>query len=285
MTEFTKGTPITKRSYGLIIKKEDPSSLKYLIFTEENSHHPTPLLASPVPPKPTPLPTPPVPPKPTPLPTIVDLRPKMPPICDQGSLGSCTANALCGLIGYENPNMIKGSRLFLYYNERVIEKDVPIDAGATLADGILSLQTYGICPETSWPYIISNFAVKPPAQCYTQALAHKATQVQNIQNTLSQMKAALNAGYPFVVGILVYQSFESAAVASTGLVPMPNLQKEQLLGGHAVVCVGYNDTKQLWIMRNSWGTSWGDKGYFYLPYNYLLNSVLTSDLWCIQKIN
>jgi C1A family cysteine protease len=223
-------------------------------------------------------------PAPTTLPIIVDLRSKMPPVYDQGSLGSCTANALCGLIGYEYPN-IQGSRLFLYYNERVIEKDVSVDAGAYLFDGVLALQKYGICSETSWPYIIPKFAIKPPDQCYTQALAHKATQVQNIQNTLPQMKAALNAGYPFVVGILVYQSFESQQVAKTGMVPMPNLQRDQVLGGHAVLCVGYNDTKQLWIMRNSWGTLWGDKGYFYLPYAYLTNSSYSSDLWNIQIIS
>ena len=270
MSNFTE-----KRKYSLIIKKEDPTTLKYIKFTGvlEPKTKSKLLTSKPVTSKP--------------MPTIVDLRHKknMPRIYDQGSLGSCTANALCGLIGYQDINMREGSRLFLYYNERMIENSILQDSGASLSDGILSLQKHGICSETRWPYIISKFAIKPPDICYTRALLHKAKKVKNIYNTLPEMKAALNAGYPFVVGILIYESFETENVSNTGIVPMPNIETEQLLGGHAIVCVGYNNNKKVWIMRNSWGTSWGDKGYFYLPYNYLLNSDLTSDLWCIQKIN
>jgi len=99
------------------------------------------------------------------------------------------------------------------------------------------------------------------------------------------MKTSLNSGAPFVVGIAVYASFESANVAATGYVPMPDVNNEQFLGGHAIVCVGYNDAKQVWIMRNSWGNSWGANGYFYLPYAYLLDSNLSSDLWNITKMS
>jgi len=217
------------------------------------------------------------------MPNGVDLRSKFPPVFDQGNLGSCTANALCGVVAYDNPKLI-GSRLFLYYNERRLENDIPDDSGALLIDGIKCLVNYGICPETTWPYYISKFAVKPPQTCYNDALKHKALIVHNINNDLASMKNALISGCPFVVGILVYESFESASVASTGNVPMPNVNKEQLLGGHAIVCVGYDDTKKHWIMRNSWGSSWGVNGYFYLPYAYLLDSNLTSDLWTINKV-
>ena len=216
------------------------------------------------------------------LPIKIDLRSKFPPIYDQGTLGSCTANALCGVIGYENP-IIKGSRLFLYYNERILENTESIDSGAYLHDGIATLQKYGICQESDWGYDITKFADKPLDQCYTNALEHTASQVQNIYNNISQMKISLVNGDPFVVGIAIFSSFESFTVAKTGIVPMPT-KKDQLLGGHAVVCVGYDDSKQLWIMRNSWSTMWGDKGYFYLPYSYLVNPSLSSDLWCIQKI-
>jgi len=219
------------------------------------------------------------------IPSKVDLRSKFPPIYDQGNLGSCTANALCGLIGYNKPT-IKGSRLFLYYNERFLENTILTDSGAFLYDGIISLQKYGICQETEWPYDDGpkQFTVKPSNQCYINAQNHNALQVQNINNDLTHMKNSLASGNPFVVGITVYSSFESAKVTRTGMVPMPTY-KDQLLGGHAVVCVGYDDSKQVWIMRNSWGTNWGDKGYFYLPYLYLLDSSLSSDLWCIQKMN
>lgn len=217
------------------------------------------------------------------IPIKVDLRSKFPPIYDQGNLGSCSANALCGLVGYDDPTM-NGSRLFLYYNERMIENSIPIDAGAYLHDGVFSLQQHGICQEIDWPYDINKFTVKPPTQCYDNAVKHKAIQVQHINNDISQMKNNLACGNPFVVGILVYSSFESVQVAKTGMVPMPRY-KDTILGGHAVVCVGYDDSKHLWIMRNSWGKNWGDKGYFYLPYLYLLDSSLSSDLWCIQKMN
>jgi len=216
-------------------------------------------------------------------PIKIDLRSKCPPIYDQGQLGSCTANALCGAVQYEKMSL-QGSRLFVYYNERMLENTIPYDAGAYLSDGVKTLQKYGVCPESEWPYDITKFAVKPPQKCYTDALLNTATKVANIQNTLSAMKNSLINGFPFVVGIAVYTSFESQAVANTGIVPMPK-PRERLLGGHAVMCVGYDDSKQLWIMRNSWGTNWGDKGYFYLPYAYLTNSSYSSDLWNIQIIS
>lgn len=217
------------------------------------------------------------------LPKGIDLRFKFPPVFDQGNLGSCTANALCGIIAYNNPKLI-GSRLFLYYNERKLENDIPDDSGALISDGIKCLLTYGICLETEWSYNISKFAVKPPQICYNTALKHRAITVEHINNNFISMKNALVNKWPFVVGILVYESFETIAVARTGIVPMPNTLKEQLLGGHAVVCVGYDDNKDYWIMRNSWGKAWGDNGYFYLPYPYLLDCNLTSDLWTISKI-
>ena len=216
------------------------------------------------------------------LPPIVDLRPKMPPIYDQGQLGSCTANALCSLVGYDKPGFC-GSRLFVYYNERKLENTIPQDAGATLADGIKTLQIYGVCPETQWPYTPDQFAVKPPPKCYQNALKEKALKVQNIMDTLITMKNCLVSGFPFVVGISIYQSFESPQVATTGIVQMPQ-PNERCLGGHAVVCVGYDDSNQRWIMRNSWGTSWGLKGYFYLPYDYLTTPSLASDMWTITSM-
>lgn len=217
------------------------------------------------------------------LPQKVDLRNKLPPIYDQGSLGSCTANALCCLIQYLRPEL-QGSRLFLYYNERKLENDIPDDSGATLESGIKCLLKYGICPESSWPYIISKFAVKPPDACYIEALDRQALKVKSINENLQTMKATLSNGNPFVVGILIYESFEYSIVSRKGIVPMPKINKEQILGGHAVVCVGYNNITRQWIMRNSWGNSWGNNGYFYLPYNYLLNPNLASDMWTITKM-
>ena len=225
-------------------------------------------------------------PKPQPsIPTNVDLRtiPSMPPIYDQGDLGSCTANALCAAYGFDSDGFL-GSRLFLYYNERLLENSIPEDAGASLADGIKCLETYGLCPETEWPYMPSQFAIKPLDSCYTNALTHMATKVYNVKTTIQDMKTTLASGTPFVIGIQVYSSFESQEVASTGQVPMPK-KNDTLLGGHAVLVVGYNDTTQKWIVRNSWGTSWGDAGHFYLPYQYLISRSLASDAWCIVTVS
>ncbi len=223
------------------------------------------------------------------LPSVIDLRSKCPIVFDQGQLGSCTANAICSAFQVQDTADdgidFVPSRLFVYYNERSMEKTVSEDSGALISDGIKSLKKYGVCPESSWSYDITKFTVKPPQSCYTSALTHKAISVSNIRQDMISMKASLFSGYPFVVGISVYSSFESDDVAKTGIVPMPDITKEQLLGGHAILCVGYDDTKNVWIMRNSWGTGWGMSGYFTLPYDYLLSSQLSSDLWNITKVS
>lgn len=221
----------------------------------------------------------------TQLPDTVDLRtnPKMPPVYDQGNIGSCTAQALCAAYQFMDTNGFRGSRLFLYYNERKLDNNIPDDTGATLVSGIKCLSKYGLCPEESWPYDESKFANEPPISCYQSALAEVCLKARAIPNNRNTMRNVLNSGLPFVVGIQVYSSFESNAVTASGVVRMPK-PKDTYLGGHAVLVVGYNHIKQQWIVRNSWGDGWGDKGYFYLPYNYLLNPKLSSDMWVMTSI-
>lgn len=216
------------------------------------------------------------------LPSTVDLRGKFPPCYDQGQLGSCSANAFVGAYEYLEPGFM-GSRLFLYYNERKLENDIPDDAGAQLSDGVKSLEKNGLCPETEWPYDITKFADQPPETCYTDAEIHRAVEVHNVPNDLTTMKKFLAGGYPIVIGILLFPEFEGVQVANTGVVPMPD-GTSQPIGGHAVVLCGFRDDKQWWIVRNSWGNNWGDKGYFYLPYDYLLDPSLCSDMWVISKV-
>jgi C1A family cysteine protease len=225
------------------------------------------------------------------LPDVVDLRNKMPPIYDQGQLGSCTANALAAAFDYERKKStsvetwLNPSRLFIYYNERKIEHDIPDDAGAQISDGVLALEKYGCCAESLWDYNIRLFAEKPPDSAYKAASLHRVLKAQHVKQDILSMRTALAAAYPFVVGISVYDSFETDAVAASGRVPMPNKKKESLLGGHAVVCVGYDNPSERWIMRNSWGTMWGVDGYFTLPYEYLVDQSLCSDLWkiCVEQ--
>ena len=203
----------------------------------------------------------------------------MPPVFDQGKLGSCTANALCCLMQVEDGMM--GSRLFLYYNERGLEGTISRDAGATLADGIRSLKTQGVCPELLWPYVAAKFAVKPPAPCYAIALKHEALSVYAVTLTLKGLKAALTAGHPIAIGLRVYASFQSPLVSKTGEVPLPK-KGEALLGGHAVVVVGFRDSTEVFLMRNSWGPSWGDRGYFTVPYAYLTSGQFVTEAWVIS---
>jgi C1A family cysteine protease len=219
----------------------------------------------------------------TSLPNKVDLRSKLNISFDQGSLGSCTANALCYSFIFNDPTF-SPSRLFLYYNERLLDNNVSNDDGSTLTQGINALIKYGVCSENNCPYIIPKFKIKPSNISYKEGLDHQIISSSRVLQTLDSLKGCLRSNQPFVVGILIYSSFESLNTARTGYVRMPNLKKEQLLGGHAVTCVGYDDTKQVWIMKNSWGTKWGDNGNFYLPYNYLLNKNLAGDIWKITQV-
>lgn len=221
------------------------------------------------------------------LPPMVDLRPQCPPVYDQSSLGSCTSQGIAAAIEFDRKKQslpdIMPSRLFIYYNERAMEGTVSSDSGASIRDGIKVVNAQGVCPESEWTYDILQFTVNPPAQCYQDALKDRALSYQRVARNLDQMKGCLASGYPVIIGISVYESFESAEVARTGMVPMPT-RGESLLGGHCVLLVGYRDDVQKWILRNSWSEQWGDQGHFYLDYAYLMNKGLSSDFWTIKTV-
>jgi hypothetical protein len=221
------------------------------------------------------------------LPPKVDLRSGCPPVYDQGQLGSCTGNAIAAALEFE---LIKQSspdftpaRLFIYYNERVIENTVDTDSGAQIRDGIKTVNNQGVCPETMWPYVVSEFAQKPFSTCYTDALTHTVTSYQRVDQDIDQMKGCIAQGYPIVVGFTVYPEFESPDVAQTGIVNLPGAG-ESPVGGHAVLVVGYDDSQNRFIVRNSWGPAWGMAGYFTMPYAYLTSTVLSSDFWTIRVV-
>ncbi len=223
--------------------------------------------------------------------TRIDLRDQCPPVYDQGQLGSCTANALAGAFdfdrGKQGHSFMTPSRLFVYWNSRYMEGTIDTDAGATLRDGIKSLNVSGVPPEIDWPYIIDKFRDKPSEKSYQDAQESQTLEYRRIvtphDDPSHDMLACLNEGYPFVTGIAVYESFETPDTERTGIIPMPE-PEERLLGGHAVLVVGYDVGKKHYIVRNSWGSDWGDEGHFYLPFEYLTSKGLASDMWMIKTV-
>lgn len=217
----------------------------------------------------------------------VDLRAGCAPIYNQGSLGSCTANAIGAMFQFVDQKMSGDSfipsRLFIYYNEREMEGSVPYDAGAYIRDGIKSVNKQGVCPETMWPYNVKDFTKQPTQQCYATALNHQTITYMRVDRSISEMQTCLMEGYPFVFGFTVYESFHSSQVSQTGIVPLPK-KNEKVLGGHAVMAVGYDKKKKLMLVRNSWGKNWGLEGYFWLPFEFFTNSGLSSDFWTIRKV-
>ena len=198
------------------------------------------------------------------------------------------ANAIAGAIQFERRKQqfapdFTPSRLFIYYNERVIEHSVASDSGAQIRDGIKSVARQGDCPETEWPYVIARFKTKPTAKCYADARKYKVILYQRVTQTLSQLKGCLASGFPFVLGFTVYENFESASVAKTGHATLPR-SGDAVIGGHAVAGVGYDDAKQWFVVRNSWGAGWGMKGYFTLPYAYVTDASLAGDFWTIRIV-
>jgi C1A family cysteine protease len=218
----------------------------------------------------------------------MDLSAGFPPCYDQGHLGSCTANAISGALqflerkeGQAQPVM--PSRLFIYYNERALEGTVSADSGAQIRDGIKTVVKQGYCPEPEWPYDVAKFAVKPPDPCYQDALKDRVSQYLRLAQTQNDLLTCLASGFPFVFGFSVYTGFESPQVAATGVANLP-APGESLIGGHAVVGVGYDLAARRFRVRNSWGPGWGQGGYFTLPFDYLLHPGLASDMWTIRQV-
>lgn len=222
----------------------------------------------------------------TPPPAHVDLRPLCPSVLDQGNLGSCTANAIANAHRFDQMKQGKvpfgPSRLFTYFNAREMENSILSDSGSAIRDGFKSIVRQGVPSEGLWPYDVSQFAVRPPATVYDEAMNNQALVYRRVSQTLSDMRGCLALGFPFVFGFTVYDSFD-AAVAATYIASMPG-QTEGILGGHAVLCVGYDTPRRIFIVQNSWGTSWGFNGFFGIPFDYLTNPDLASDFWMCQVV-
>jgi C1A family cysteine protease len=220
------------------------------------------------------------------LPPSIDLRSICSPVEDQGQLGSCTANALVGGLEFlerkEGKPVTDLSRLFVYYNERVLEGTVNEDAGAMIRDGVKTLVHAGVCTEKRWPYNIARFTQKPTAACYKEASKHQVLSYHRILS-VKEMRSCLAEGFPFVFGFTVYENFETEAMSRTGKLDMPEASAKAL-GGHAVLGVGYDDASKRFTVRNSWGADWGMQGYFTMPYAYLDDRNLSDDFWTLRTM-
>ena len=233
---------------------------------------------------------------------------------DQGHLGSCTANALAFCFAYDAYNqdpthltkVFMPSRLDIYYQERLHmgKSYVTSDSGANISDTQWVLANVGVIPESDWVYYdsVTDKGFDTPPSTVTGVTRTKTAsgQMYSVAQNETALKNALNSGYPIVFGFSVYESFESATVANTGVVPMPNTQTEQLLGGHAVVLVGYT-TDGYFLVRNSWGVNWGlgfcnngvynydsfgghMRGYFKLPVQYVTNANLANSFYAVSSV-
>lgn len=216
----------------------------------------------------------------------VDLTNKMPPILDQDTTNSCVAHATSSAIQYQRmqenePNYIP-SRLFIYFNSRALENDTNEDNGTQIRDAIKSVISLGAPDENFWAFNPTQVTTKPNNQAYKNALTDIVTQYMRVPVNEAGITSALIQGYPVIFGTTLYTSFESSEVASSGIVPMPKAS-ESIIGGHAMLIVGFIPSKRMFIVRNSWGTAWGQKGYCLFPYEYLTNTNLSDDFWIIQK--
>lgn len=221
------------------------------------------------------------------LPTKVDNRKLCPAVYNQGELGSCTAFAVGKglretLAKQGDQKHTELSALFLYYETRVRLGGFNklVDSGGTITDAVAVLKSKGVAPESAWSYDFMQFIrfrVKPPKTAYEQAKAWKVKETQQL-GFLDDVKTALSQGKTVAFGFEVFESFER--VKSNGLMPVPK-PGEKIMGGHAVLAVGYDDAKNRLIVRNSWGDGWGDKGYFYMPYEFITPE-RADDFWTAE---
>lgn len=216
------------------------------------------------------------------LPATFDHRYSVKQVFDQGNLGSCTGHGTVGalriLIGKERGKDYVGSRLAAYYLGRQLENTIDVDAGAQIRDVVKQMSKAGVVSEADWPYDVRRFREPPPPAAMNAAVAHSVDEYLAVPNDVTQMRAAIHARWQCVIGIAVYESFDSTTVAKTGKVPVPGLE-EALLGWHCVYLVGW--TKTAFYAVNSWGTGWGAGGLFTLPNAFIENPDLGGDFWSL----
>ena len=237
------------------------------------------------------------------LPSRADLRPQCNfPVFDQGQLGSCTANVIASAMMFHRNKMRQlpsfiPSRLFIYFNSRVALNTANFDSGAQLRVALKTAAKLGACHEALWPYDATSpedenspfthdmkAGQVPPPQAYLEAQNFQITRFQRVGRDLASLRGCLAEGFPFAFGITLFKSFWDAADQPLTTAAIPDLKLDDEDGRHAALAVGYDDDRQVFIVRNSWGAAVQDEGHFFLPYAYMLNPDLCADYWTIRSV-
>ena len=221
------------------------------------------------------------------VPSSVDLRKDFTQIKDQGTMGACTAFALVGIFEYilkknHQPD-VDLSEQFVYYNARKANSKSQVDTGSSLTSIIETMKEQGVCLEHLFPYNPEDIASEPPVEAYEDAQARKVVSAKIVNNELHDIKSAVSEGYPVVVTLTIYDSFNP----QNGFIHIPEETevREGKFGYHTMVICGYNDEARFFVVRNSWGLSFGDKGYCYIPYGYIEDENLMNGACIITEIS
>lgn len=214
------------------------------------------------------------------------------PVDDQGQFGSCTAHALSyswqQAIMRSNEAFFRPSRTFWYAESRrrLGDTNYRADNGSTIRDTAWVLSNVGAIAETLYAYNATNInRAVPPAILTSASGRMRATRqvsfTTNVNTNITNFKAEINAGRLIMIGVLVYSTFMSSSTLKSGKIPVPNVRRERLLGGHAIALSGWNDATRTFSFRNSWGPNVGQRGLFTIPYSYVCNGTLAGDAWVI----
>lgn len=220
----------------------------------------------------------------SPIKEKTDLRAAMPPVYDQGALGSCTGQGCAAILDYAHSRtgaaFFAPSRLFIYFGARKIEGTVDEDSGAQIRDVITVALQLGAPREATWPYKPSKFRTAPTAAAFAEALRYQALHAYKCQS-LTDVRRALSMGLPVAFGVPVYPAIQDLSWNNYTL-PMPG-KYERSIGGHCMTVVGHDDARRVLIIRNSWGDKWGRAGHCLMPYDYWLKFTAQTDAWVIDN--
>jgi C1A family cysteine protease len=202
-------------------------------------------------------------------------------VYNQGAPPTCTAHAVASAFEViQNArsvgNAFMPSRAFLYFNTRALEGTAHLVTGASLRNAIKTFAKEGVCDETMWPYDTSRLTVRPPAVAYANGPLNRITRYARLARDLAQIRRCLWSGHPFVFGMPCFNHWYSAV---GGVIPAVTPATAKPIGGHAMVCVGYDDVRQSFLVLNSWGSRWGDNGFAHVPYSLILSGAY--DMWII----